>query len=141
MDRKIAFIRAEDCVGCARCIPACPVDAIVGARQFLHQILSKECIGCELCVAPCPMDCIEMITLPEESKDSKKERGLKAKDRFQARQKRLARQNSLQLPYHKEDPAFKTNIQREIAEAILRTTEKRKKTHLRESSHGQENGS
>lgn len=55
-----ALIDAAACIGCARCLPACPVDAILGARQFMHTVLSAECNGCELCLAACPVDCIVM---------------------------------------------------------------------------------
>lgn len=57
----VAVIDAQDCVGCALCMQACPVDAIVGAPQRLHGVLPDECTGCELCVAPCPVDCIRML--------------------------------------------------------------------------------
>lgn len=57
---KVAFIIEEDCIGCTKCIQACPVDAILGAAKQMHTILIDECTGCDLCVAPCPVDCIEM---------------------------------------------------------------------------------
>ena len=56
----VAWIDEERCIGCARCLPPCPVDAIVGAAKFLHTVLADRCTGCELCLAPCPVDCIEM---------------------------------------------------------------------------------
>ncbi|MFI4891554.1 MAG: RnfABCDGE type electron transport complex subunit B [Steroidobacterales bacterium] len=56
----IAWIDETRCIGCARCLPPCPVDAIVGAPKFLHTVLSDRCTGCELCIAPCPVDCIEL---------------------------------------------------------------------------------
>ena len=56
----VAVIREDECIGCYHCRNACPVDAIVGAPQFMHTIIEAECTGCELCVAPCPVDCIEM---------------------------------------------------------------------------------
>ena len=62
---RIATIREQDCIGCTLCLPACPVDAIIGAPQFLHAVLSKECTGCELCLAPCPVDCIDMLEVQE----------------------------------------------------------------------------
>lgn len=57
---RVAWIDEARCIGCARCLPPCPVDAIVGAAKFLHAVLSERCTGCELCIAPCPVDCIEM---------------------------------------------------------------------------------
>lgn len=57
----LAVIDEPRCIGCYLCIPACPVDAIVGAPGYLHTVLTKECTGCELCVAPCPVDCISMV--------------------------------------------------------------------------------
>ena len=58
---KVAFIDEERCIGCTKCLPPCPVDAIVGARQRMHTVVVETCTGCELCVAPCPVDCIIMI--------------------------------------------------------------------------------
>lgn len=58
--RTVAWIDEENCIGCTKCIQACPVDAIVGATRAMHTVLSDVCTGCDLCVAPCPTDCIEM---------------------------------------------------------------------------------
>jgi Na+-translocating ferredoxin:NAD+ oxidoreductase subunit B len=57
----IARIDEDACIGCAKCLPPCPVDAIVGAHRFMHTVLPALCTGCELCVAPCPVDCIVML--------------------------------------------------------------------------------
>jgi electron transport complex protein RnfB len=57
---RIAWIDEARCIGCARCLPPCPVDAIVGAAKYLHTVIADRCTGCELCLAPCPVDCIEM---------------------------------------------------------------------------------
>ena len=59
----VAFIDEERCIGCTRCLPPCPVDAIVGAPRVMHTVVAELCTGCELCVAPCPVDCIVMIPL------------------------------------------------------------------------------
>lgn len=60
-----AWIDPQECIGCARCLPACPVDAIVGARKRLHAIVPAQCTGCALCVPVCPVDCIELRPLPD----------------------------------------------------------------------------
>jgi Na+-translocating ferredoxin:NAD+ oxidoreductase subunit B len=57
----IAQIDEEACIGCAKCLPPCPVDAIIGARRQMHTVVLALCTGCELCVAPCPVDCITMV--------------------------------------------------------------------------------
>ena len=64
--RKVAFIREAECIGCAKCIPACPVDAILGAPKFTHTVIASECTGCDLCIEPCPVDCIDMVTVEDE---------------------------------------------------------------------------
>lgn len=56
----LAVIIEDICIGCTKCIQACPVDAIVGASKVMHTVVADECTGCELCVPPCPVDCIEM---------------------------------------------------------------------------------
>ena len=58
---RVAIIDESVCIGCAKCLPACPVDAIVGARRMLHTIIAGDCNGCELCLPPCPVDCIVMV--------------------------------------------------------------------------------
>ncbi len=59
--RKVAYIREPECIGCTKCIQACPVDAILGAAKQMHTVIADECTGCDLCVEPCPVDCIDMI--------------------------------------------------------------------------------
>ena len=57
---RIAVVDEARCIGCARCIDACPVDAIVGAQGYMHTVVETWCIGCELCLPPCPVDCIDL---------------------------------------------------------------------------------
>jgi Na+-translocating ferredoxin:NAD+ oxidoreductase subunit B len=59
----VAFIDEARCIGCTKCLPPCPVDAIVGAPRRMHTVVAELCTGCELCVAPCPVDCIVMIPM------------------------------------------------------------------------------
>lgn len=62
--RRVAFIREAECIGCTKCIQACPVDAILGAARHMHTVIASECTGCDLCVEPCPVDCIDMVPVP-----------------------------------------------------------------------------
>lgn len=57
----VAYIREDECIGCTKCIQACPMDAILGAAKQMHTVIIDECTGCDLCVEPCPVDCIDMI--------------------------------------------------------------------------------
>jgi electron transport complex protein RnfB len=62
--KAVAFIREDECIGCTKCIQACPVDAILGAAKQMHTVIASECTGCDLCLEPCPVDCIDMV--PQE---------------------------------------------------------------------------
>ncbi len=59
--KTVAYIREDECIGCTKCIQACPMDAILGAAKQMHTVIADECTGCDLCVEPCPVDCIDMI--------------------------------------------------------------------------------
>jgi len=63
--KTVAIIREDECIGCTKCIQACPMDAILGAAKQMHTVIADECTGCDLCVEPCPVDCIDMV--PVES--------------------------------------------------------------------------
>nr|WP_010170142.1 electron transport complex subunit RsxB [Pseudomonas sp. PAMC 25886] len=106
---QIAFIREAECIGCTKCIQACPVDAIVGAAKLMHTVIIDECTGCDLCVAPCPVDCIEMRPLTSvlpmvgglasndaerQARDLKRDR---ARRRFEQRNARLQREEEQKL--------------------------------------------
>lgn len=58
--RAVALIDEAWCIGCTRCIEACPVDAIVGSHKLMHTVIEPYCTGCELCVPVCPVDCISL---------------------------------------------------------------------------------
>ena len=58
---QVAVIDEPACIGCTKCIQACPVDAIVGASKLMHTIIADWCTGCELCLPPCPVDCIALV--------------------------------------------------------------------------------
>lgn len=92
-----AVIREQECIGCTKCIKACPVDAIIGSGKLMHAIITHECTGCGLCVAPCPVDCIDIVTLPEPDYDPER-----ARERFNARQTRLLREEHEQQQAYRE---------------------------------------
>ncbi|PIE41840.1 MAG: electron transport complex subunit RsxB [Gammaproteobacteria bacterium] len=60
----VAVIREDECIGCTKCLQACPMDAILGSAKHMHTVISSECTGCDLCVDPCPVDCIDIIPVP-----------------------------------------------------------------------------
>lgn len=85
---RVAFIREAECIGCTKCIQACPVDAIVGAAKLMHTVIVDECTGCDLCVEPCPVDCIDMIPIERTLKPAQ------YRMRFNARNARLQRDHA-----------------------------------------------
>ncbi len=89
----IAVIDEAACIGCTKCIQACPVDAILGASKRMHSIIAAECTGCELCIAPCPVDCITMAATAAVplARASVLARAGHARSRYEARGQRLAR--------------------------------------------------
>jgi electron transport complex protein RnfB len=91
---KLAFIDENICIGCTLCIQACPVDAILGASKQMHTVIAELCTGCDLCVAPCPVDCIAMVPAPEALADWTDARANDARQRFEARKARLAKEEA-----------------------------------------------
>ncbi|WP_148193413.1 electron transport complex subunit RsxB [Pseudomonas syringae] len=108
---QVAFIREAECIGCTKCIQACPVDAILGAARLMHTVIINECTGCDLCIAPCPVDCIEMHPLPlatvtpvvgglaptPELQEARQRKRSHARMRFEARNARLHREQQTRL--------------------------------------------
>lgn len=104
----VVSIREKECIGCTKCIQACPVDAIIGAAKLMHTVFQTECTGCNLCIDPCPVDCIDIQPAREGQHDLHgtsvsapsifvagryREENLHAhrKKRFESRRERLAR--------------------------------------------------
>ena len=92
---RVAFIDEALCIGCFKCIDACPVDAIVGAHRLMHTVVPDLCTGCELCVAPCPVDCIEM-RFPQPPREWTADDARDARERHDARRHRLDRERAEQ---------------------------------------------
>jgi electron transport complex protein RnfB len=107
---QVARIDEGRCIGCARCLDACPVDAIVGAAQRMHTVVDPWCIGCKLCLPPCPVDCIELVGPREPWTVERKEA---ARRRAVARRERTgAAQPAFALP--------DAQTRREVIAAVLR---------------------
>lgn len=85
---KVVVIREADCIGCAKCLPLCPTNAIIGAAKQQHVIVAPLCIGCGLCIPPCPTDCIEWDLLPEMDSTARKNKALLAKHQIHQRKER-----------------------------------------------------
>ncbi len=101
----VAVIDEGRCIGCAKCLPPCPVDAIIGARKQMHTVIASLCTGCELCVAPCPVDCIAMVPAatpaptPAENRERFEAHNTRTADRA-ARQAELLRAVKDNAPRH-----------------------------------------
>jgi electron transport complex protein RnfB len=89
--RRVARIIADLCIGCTKCIQACPVDAIAGMNKRLHAVIPELCTGCDLCVAPCPVDCIEMVPAPPRLADWTDAHAAAARERHRRRAQRIER--------------------------------------------------
>lgn len=137
--RQIAHIIEADCIGCTKCIQACPVDAIMGASKFMHSVIDDLCTGCGLCVEPCPVDCIDMPLADQrgQSLDWSDAQAQRARELYETRNLRLQReqadiaQQRLQKLQHKhheleqsnhDDDAHKRDI---VAAALARARARR----------------
>lgn len=85
---SVAFIDENACIGCTKCIFACPVDSIVGSAKLMHTVIENECTGCGLCIPACPTDCIDMLPIKELTYNP-----LKAKDRYHTKRNREEESN------------------------------------------------
>ncbi|MBD8882237.1 RnfABCDGE type electron transport complex subunit B [Rhodanobacter sp. 7MK24] len=90
--RMLARVIEDECIGCTKCIQACPVDAIVGAAKLMHTVLTDDCTGCELCVPACPVDCIVLEPMPLAQIDQAHADA--ARGHFRQREARLARETA-----------------------------------------------
>jgi Na+-translocating ferredoxin:NAD+ oxidoreductase subunit B len=87
----VAQIDEDRCIGCAKCLPPCPVDAIVGMRKQMHTVVAELCTGCELCIAPCPVDCIVMMPRASLPVQYTTPSATANRERFEAHNSRVAR--------------------------------------------------
>ena len=105
--RMKAIIREDECIGCTKCISACPVDAIIGSGKLMHSILTDLCTGCELCIPPCPVDCIDLIeddhVIPNETLRIREQNDLR--NRYYSHIQREEQRRT-----HRKGPVVRANI-------------------------------
>lgn len=127
--KSLAVIREAECIGCTKCIQACPVDAILGSVKKMHTIIASECTGCELCISPCPVDCIDLIDISQQEigvsaeKRTEKEKADHARARFNTREDRLAREKN--VAHNNEQNKTLVNKKSYIEAAIARAQAKK----------------
>jgi electron transport complex protein RnfB len=119
--KMLAVIREAECIGCTKCIAACPVDAIIGSAKQMHSIIASNCTGCELCIAPCPVDCIDMVLLPNQEIDTDKAN--LARERFNTRNKRITQEKREARTLKSKDSIH--NKKNYIQDAIARAKAKK----------------
>lgn len=114
LDSKISaqkvVVREEECIGCTKCIQACPYDAIIGASKQMHTIILSACTGCELCIESCPVDCIDIIATKPYSIEY-------AQEKLLAREARLERDKAELKAKHEHTKSLKFNTQDAIIHA------------------------
>ena len=129
---QVALINEDLCIGCVKCINACPFDTIVGAAKLMHTVIESECTGCGLCVPACPMDCIAMLPIQRapEKQDTEVARWEQRQQKHEQRLIRDAKEKSIDYERTRlvEVQQQKMNTKKQaIAEAIARVKAKREK--------------
>lgn len=114
-ETQLANIREAECIGCTKCIQACPVDAIIGAGKQLHIVLNNECTGCGLCVPACPVDCIDLVSVETLSYQPDR-----ARQRHHARQKRKESKELAAQPVKTPEDERKAYIQQALNRVKLK---------------------
>ena len=92
---SIAVVDEQVCIGCTKCIQACPTDAIIGAPKMKHTVIDVQCSSCRLCVPMCPVDCIDMVE--DHSFQNTPARAQEISIYVQKRKDRMARQVDREL--------------------------------------------
>jgi ferredoxin len=61
-------VREDTCSGCAKCVKACPIEAIkivemttpTGEARKIAEIDSSICLGCGVCIRSCPQNSLSL---------------------------------------------------------------------------------
>ncbi|MED7818985.1 MULTISPECIES: RnfABCDGE type electron transport complex subunit B [unclassified Francisella] len=137
--RAIAKIDESMCIGCMKCILACPVDAISGTKKLMHTVIESECTGCELCIEPCPMDCISLVDITEErqpvnlSDDEYETQKDYYRDRYEFHKQRVEQSKSKQRDVYKNiATAQEMDKKAYIAASLTKFRNKKKKPSINE---------
>ena len=120
----IAVIRENECIGCTKCIQACPTDAIIGAAKQVHTVISDACTGCELCLPLCPIDCIDIQPITLKKNHSAQQWRL----RYVNRKKRLVR-NKTEQQYGNKISNLTVEKRKAVIHAAILRVKKKEKYH------------
>ena len=131
----VAVIEEPFCIGCTKCIQACPVDAISGAAKQMHTIIEALCTGCGLCLPPCPVDCIRLgpaegLTEGMEGWHfplSGRDRADALRGRYELFRRRIPDKAAKEAAPNDGGAALKAHHQAEIAAALARERSRRGK--------------
>ena len=55
--KGVYMINKKKCVGCGKCVEACPFGLVVKADDKEY---ASKCIACGICVKACPMEVLEI---------------------------------------------------------------------------------
>lgn len=121
--KLLAQIIEADCIGCTKCIQACPVDAIVGASKHMHTVITSECTGCELCIPACPMDCIDMLSTDVPASVVDQPEAVQAQAHY-AKQRFIARKERLQKVSRDKSATRKSKTSLDIQAALQASIER-----------------
>lgn len=123
-----AEVREDECIGCTKCITACPTDSIIGASKQMHTIIADACSGCELCVPACPVDCIDLVSIAQPDTNTMDNNVARWRMRYREQQDRLAREKQRRMQRHEQAKLMQANQrqtlaarQKAIREAVART--------------------
>ena len=128
-----ATIDEETCIGCTKCLPVCPTDAIVGAAKSMHTVIASACTGCGLCLPPCPMDCIQLNPIPEPHTLEKQEHAQRWERRYHHHKSRLKDRDQEEHQAHQRAKLSQTSThdtltarKQAIQDSLMRAAQKRK---------------
>jgi len=127
----VAVIEEPFCIGCTKCIQACPVGAITGAQKQMHTVIEALCTGCGLCLPPCPVDCIQLEPAEGVTEGLEGwqfpmagvERASALRVRYAAYKQRKMEKGARELGKHER--GMKAHHQAEIAAAVARVRARR----------------